>query len=272
MTLPLLNWLTAVCYLISGGCYAGFLLTRKPRLGHAATGLLLIGLVVHLIALLERAAYIQSVPYRDLYGSMSLFAWELGFIYLILEVRHRQWSMSIFLLPIMIVLQVISIYFQAVPEPSRWARGPLFAFHVNITMFAYSAFAISFIASTMYLIQHRGLRNRRPGRWLSLLPPLNSLERVNLTSVFIGVSALIIGMVTGALWARQAWREEPQHWDAKITWSFLVLLIYSLYLFLQKRRGWRGQRSAWVAVGGFLVVLFSYTMVNLFFSKLHAFF
>jgi ABC-type transport system involved in cytochrome c biogenesis permease subunit len=90
--------------------------------------------------------------------------------------------------------------------------------------------------------------------------------------VIIGISALVIGILTGAVWARQAWRQESHLWDAKVTWSFLVLLIYSLFIFLQKRRGWRGQRSAWVAVGGFLVVLFSYTMVNLFFSELHAFF
>ncbi|MBI3949265.1 MAG: cytochrome c biogenesis protein CcsA [Acidobacteria bacterium] len=272
MILPFLNWLPVLCYLLSGGCYTGFLITRKPRLGRVATGILMAGLVVHFIALLQRASLIQSVPYKDLYGSMSLFAWELGLIYLVLEARHKQRSMSIFLLPIMIVLQMISIFFQTMPESSRWTKGSLFAFHVNVTMLAYSAFAISFIASTMYLIQHRALRNRRPGRWMSLLPPLNSLERVNVTSVVIGIGALFIGILTGAMWARQAWREEPQQWDAKITWSFLVLLIYSLYLFLQKRRGWRGQRSAWVAVGGFLIVLFSYTMVNLFFSRLHAFF
>jgi ABC-type transport system involved in cytochrome c biogenesis permease subunit len=272
MTLLLLNWSSIACYLVSGGCYAGFLTTRKPGLGRVATGVLMLGLTIHFITLFQRASLIQSVPYKDLYGSMSLFAWELGFIYLILEARHQQRAMSVFLLPIVIVLQVVATLFHAVPEPSRWTKGSLFAFHVNITMFAYSAFAISFIASTMYLIQHRGLRNHRPGRWSSLLPPLNSLERVNLTSVFVGVCALFIGILTGAAWARQAWREEPHFWDAKITWSFLVLLVYTLYLFLQKRRGWRGQRSAWVAVGGFLVVLFSYTMVNLFFSKLHTFF
>ncbi len=272
MTLPALNWLSVLAYSVSGGCYAGFLFTRKPRFGFVATGLLMIGLMIHFVALFERASILQSVPYKDLYGSMSLFAWELGFIYLFLEMRRRQRSMSIFLLPIVIALQVVSISLQSTPEPSHWTKGTLFAFHVNVMMLAYSAFAISFIASTMYLIQYRGLRSRRPGRWLSLLPPLNSLERVTLTSVFLGVSALTVGIGMGAWWARQAWREEPHQWDAKITWSFLVLLIYSLYLILQKRRGWRGQRSAWVAVGGFLVVLFSYTMVNLFFSKLHAFF
>lgn len=272
MLLPILNWLSILFYLLSGGCYTSFLLTRKSWLGRAATGLLMIGLIVHFVALFQRASLVQSVPYKDLYGSMSLFAWELGFIYLILEAYHKQKSMSLFLLPIMIVLQVISTLVAKMPEPSRWTKGSLFAFHVNITMLAYSAFAISFIASTMYLIQYRGLRNHRPGRWLSLLPSLNLLERVTLTSVIIGIGALFTGILMGALWARQAWREQPHPWDAKITWSFLVLIVYSFYVFLQRRRGWRGQRSAWVAVGGFLVMLFSYTMVNLFFSRLHAFF
>ncbi len=273
MSATVFNWMSVLCYLVSGSGYVGFLTLRKPHLGRMATGFLALGLVIHFIALMRRAALIGSVPYGDLYGSISLFAWDLGLIYLGLELYLRQKSMSIFLLPIVIVLQAAFALFQRVPtEIDPWVKGWLFALHVNISVLAYAAFAISFIASVAYLIQHWRLRTHRPGRWSSLLPSLDLLERVNLTSVILGVGALSAGILTGVAWARRAWSHASHRWDAKITWSLLVLVIYALYIILQKRRGWRGQRSAWVAVGGFLVVLFSYTMVNLFFSRLHAYF
>jgi ABC-type transport system involved in cytochrome c biogenesis permease subunit len=272
MTLTFFNWGSVLCYLASVGCYAGLLIGRKPTLGKVATGLLLLGLGVHFVALFQRAAVTGNVPYSNLDGSASLFAWMMALVYIGLEARHKQKAMSLFLVPIVIVLQVIStVFFQTTPaETNPLTRGWLFAFHVNVNMFAYSAFTISFIASAMYLIQYWQLRARRPGRWLSLLPSLDLLERVNLTSVVTGVSALFVGIMTGAVWAQTAWGGRLL--DAKIIVSLLALLIYSLYILLQKRKGWRGPRSAWVAVGGFAIVLMSYTVVNLFFSRLHAFF
>ncbi len=273
MTLTLLNWSSVLLYLASVACYAGSLRARKPSLSRAATGLLILGLIVHFLALLHRASILGTVPYSDLYGSTSLFAWMIGLVCLALEARHKQKSMSLFLVPIVIVLQgtVAGLPTGSV-ETRPWLRGWMFAIHVTLNMFAYSAFAISLIASTMYLIQYGRLREHRLGRWLSLLPSLDLLERVNRTSVAIGIGALSIGILTGAVWARTAWRGRPEQWDAKITWALVTLLVYLLYILLQNRRGWRGQRSAWVAVGGFLIVLFSYTVVNLFFSRLHAFF
>ena len=47
-------------------------------LGRMATFLLAGGIVMHYFALLERSRWIHTVPYNDLYGSMSLFAWLLG--------------------------------------------------------------------------------------------------------------------------------------------------------------------------------------------------
>ncbi|MBI4468656.1 MAG: cytochrome c biogenesis protein CcsA [Acidobacteria bacterium] len=273
MTLGLLNAAAILCYLISVGGYLGLLLGRRPAFGRLATGSLLLGMAVHFLALVHRSTVTGGVPYKDFYGSASLFAWMIALVCLLLELRHKQKAMSLFLVTIAVVLQITSAILQNIPVGARaGVAGWLFAFHVNVTMFAYAAYAISFIASMMYLIQYGRLRARRPGGWLSLLPSLDLLERVNLTSAAIGVVALSTGILTGAIWARTAWQDTPLHWDAKITWSLLTLIIYTLYIIVQKRKGWRGPRSALVAVGGFLVVVFSYTVVNLYFSKSHTFF
>ena len=58
-----------------------------------------VGLVTHYFALLERSKGLHTVPYHDLYGSMSLFGWLLALTYLVLEFYHRQRSVGAFVLP-----------------------------------------------------------------------------------------------------------------------------------------------------------------------------
>src|SRR5882724_6957607 len=95
--------LTAVGYLASFGLYIVFLNTGKRLPGIIASLLLAAGLVAHYFALLERSRGLHTVPYHDLYGSMSLFGWLLALTYLGLELYHRQRSVGAFVLPFILV-------------------------------------------------------------------------------------------------------------------------------------------------------------------------
>src|SRR5256885_10833123 len=87
--------LTAAAYLLSFGCYMRFLNTGRELIGRLGTLFLALGLVAHDFALLERSRGLHTVPYHDLYGSMSLFGWLLALTYLGLELDHRQRSVEI---------------------------------------------------------------------------------------------------------------------------------------------------------------------------------
>ena len=87
-------------------CYLRFLSTGKEIAGRLATLLLALGLVAHYFALLERSRGLHTVPYHDLYGSMSLFGWLLALTYLGLELYHRQRSVGAFVLPFILVFFV----------------------------------------------------------------------------------------------------------------------------------------------------------------------
>ena len=77
--------LTLTAYSLSWGCYLAFLNTGRELLGRCGSVLLALGLVAHYFALLERSRGLHTVPYHDLYGSMSLFGWLLALTYLALE-------------------------------------------------------------------------------------------------------------------------------------------------------------------------------------------
>lgn len=98
--------LTIVAYGSSLALYLRFLGTGREVIGRLGTVLLGLGLIAHYFALLERSRGLHTVPYHDLYGSMSLFGWLLALTYLGLELFHRQRSVGAFVLPFIIVFFV----------------------------------------------------------------------------------------------------------------------------------------------------------------------
>src|SRR5262244_1098582 len=151
--------LTLAAYLGSFACYVGFLVTGREWSGRVATLLLAGGLVAHYYALLERSRGLHTVPYHDLYGSMSLFGWLLALTYLVLEFYHRQRSVGAFVLPFILVFFLAANFAPGDRLSPPPAHGPMFAFHVTLSILAYSGFALSCVLSLIFLVENRLLRN-----------------------------------------------------------------------------------------------------------------
>ncbi len=258
-------------YAMSLGLYIWYLYANKRLIGRAATLSLAGGVVLHYAALLERSRWVHSVPYDDLYGSMSLFAWLLAVTYLGLEFFHRQRSVGPFVLPFVLILFAVASLASAAPPPPPPARGTQFALHVTLNILAYAAFALSFVLSLIYLLQNRLLRDRRLGTPFWRLPALEVLERMSRSSVMVGLAALTVGIVLGFVWVN---RIRGRYWnaDAKEIATLLVFLFYAGYVWLGRTTAWRGARAALLCVLNFIFVVFSYTVVNLYLSRYHRYF
>src|SRR5579863_8595177 len=77
-----MGYFSLAFYAASFLCYARLLYAPNLWLGRLASLLLASGIASHYFALLARSMGTHTVPYDDLYGSMSLFAWLLGVTYL----------------------------------------------------------------------------------------------------------------------------------------------------------------------------------------------
>jgi len=265
-------YLALALYAASFCCYLRILYAPHLWLGRLATLLLAGGIVLHYYALLERSHGLHTVPYDDLYGSMSLFAWLLGITYLGLEIFHRQRSVGAFVTLLLFVwIAVVSwLAPSQMPSPPA-ARGPLFAFHITLNIWAYAAFALSFVLSVIYLLQDRVLRSHRPGAAFWRFPALDVLDRMSRSSVYVGLGALAFGVVSGLIWEHRltgayAWG------DPKVIVTLLIVAAYVVYLVLSRSAGWRGARAARICALNFAIVLFSYTIVNLYLTAFHRYF
>ncbi len=263
--------LTVVAYSLSLGSYLAFLNSGKAMIGRAGTVFLSLGLVVHYFALLERSRGTHTVPYHDLYGSMSLFGWLLALTYLGLEFYHRQRSVGAFVLPFILVFFLaahLAPQDRLSPTP---AHGVVFALHVTLSILAYSAFALSFVLSLMFLGEERLLRSHKLSKVVWRFPPLELLERMSHSSVLVGVVSIAIGTVLGFIWVD---RLTGQYWyyDPKYVITLLVLFLYLLYFQLARTTAWRGARASRLCVFNFFVVVMSFTVVNLYLSHAHRYF
>jgi len=203
---------------------------------------------------------------------MSLFAWLLGITYLGLELFHRQRSVGAFV-TFLLVAWVAGLGFITSGAPSVRvpARGPLFAFHVTLNTWAYAAFALSFVLSLIYLVQDRLLRSRRLGAAFWRFPALDVLDRMSRSSVYVGLVALIFGVSMGFVWEHRL-RGTYSFGDPKVIVTVAILGVYVAYLALSRNAQWRGARAAFLCAMNFVIVMFSYTFVNLYLTKFHRFF
>src|ERR1700751_6379094 len=103
MTHYYFDYISLALYTASFPWYARSLYVPDLWLARMSTFLLAGGIVMHYFALLERSRWIHTVPYNDLYGSMSLFAWLLGVTYLGLELFHQQRSVGAFVTLLLIL-------------------------------------------------------------------------------------------------------------------------------------------------------------------------
>ena len=262
---------TFLFYAASLALYIWNLRDPSRPTGIGATVCLIGGLALHYLALLDRSRQIHAVPYDDLFGSLSLFAWLLAATYLCLEAIHRRQAVGPFVLPIVLVVFLLAHLPEAHPIAPPPAQGPLFAFHVTLNILAYSAFAISFVLSIIFLVQNRRLRGHKLGVVGWRFPALDVLERMARSSVIIGCVSLAAGMTAGLIWAH---RLQGQYWDGdpKVIVTFLILAAYIGYTVLSRTAAWRGARASVLCILNFAFVIFSYSIVNRYLSHFHRYF
>ncbi len=262
-------------------CYAGATVLyvvwlRHPLVsaGRLATVLAGLGAAFNFGFLYVRSVALKTVPYGDLLGSMALFGLFLAAMSLILEARHHDRSLGPFLMPVSLFFLLLSFVVPGGGEVRPELRGSVFAFHVTLNMLSYSAFAVACALSLLYLVLGRRLRSKRHilNGPVSRFPSLSYLERAARTSIGVGVVSLASGLTMGFLWAYRVWSEQHPEWllDAKV-WGAGGTFAFYLWIFVRAHRGASPVTTAKLAVAGFILVLISYTAVNLFFSKVHSF-
>jgi ABC-type transport system involved in cytochrome c biogenesis permease subunit len=97
------------------------------------------------------------------------------------------------------------------------------------------------------------------------------LDEISYRAIAIGFPLFTLGaLIFAMIWAHEAWGRF-WGWDPKEVWALITWLYYTAYLHFRLSRGWQGRKSAWMAVIGFVVVMFTNVGVNLIIAGLHSY-
>ena len=97
-----------------------------------------------------------------------------------------------------------------------------------------------------------------------------TLDNLSYRTLGLGFPLLTIGILSGAVWANEAWGSYWS-WDPKETWAFITWLVFAIYLHTRLTKGWKGTGPALIAAGGFVIVWICYLGVNLLGTGLHSY-
>lgn len=236
--------------------------------GPLATGAASGSLALLTVSLLARAVATERPPLGNLWEYTVALGWGIMLFTVVFEVAFKERAVSAVMMSVAATMMGVALVFfpsDIRPLVPALQANRILGLHVTSMMLAYSALSVSFGAAVLYLLQGAG-----PERRFSRLPSAQALEDIGYWSVLVGFPLLTLGIALGAYWANSAWGRY-WGWDPKETSALLTWFVYAGYLHARVLRGWEGNRSAFLLVGGFAAVLFTYFAVNFLVSGLHSY-
>ena len=248
-------------YFVAALFYLVFLFGKKARRARAGFAAAVAGLAVHTVALVLRTFQSGHAPFTNMYESLSFLAWASVLAFVFVEAKFKVPKVGAYLMLIVIGIMALASS-PLMPKEAAPLVPALQSYwlwlHVSVTLLGEAFFAVAFITSIMYL------RAKDPEK-------REKMDSVSYRCVSIGFPLFTLGgLVFGMVWAEKAWGTYWS-WDPKEVWSLITWFVFALYLHTRVVMGWKGKRSAFIAILGFLAALFTFFGVNYLLSGLHSY-
>ncbi len=246
------------------------------------------------LQLISRWLVSGHFPISNLYESLYFLVWGLSLGQLLVEKEYPTPIVPAIAIPIELLTVAFACF--VLPDDLKLSsnlvpalRSSWLIMHVSVVMLSYAALIIGSLlsASVLFINNNQPLQLRSSSTGIGGFKVSNSysinngvqpinfshseeLDTLSYRSILVGFVLLTLGLITGAIWANEAWGTWWS-WDPKETWAFISWLFYAAYLHMRISRGWQGRRPALLATTGFFVVMICYIGVNFLGIGLHSY-
>nr|YP_009917881.1 CcsA [Morella salicifolia]QLM01916.1 CcsA [Morella salicifolia] len=252
--------------------------------------------------LVTRWIYSRHLPLSDLYESLIFLSWSLSIIHMVPYLKKNMNDLSAITAPSVIFTQgfatsgfLTEMHQSIILVPALQSHWLMM--HVSMMVFSYAALLCgSLLSLALIVITFRKVirtfeksnnklfsfdeihkRNNLLGN-SSLIFSRNyyrsqfiqQLDHWSYRIIGIGFIFLTIGILSGAVWANEAWGSY-WNWDPKETWAFITWTVFAIYLHIRTNKNLEGVNSAIIASVGFLIIWICYFGVNLLGIGLHSY-
>ena len=241
----------------------------RPRWRHVAVPATVAGLLFHFVSLAETfAAAHHALPVEN-HETLSFFGLLFALAFLLIFWLYRTPALGIFLLPLAALAGLIPAFKPGVESATLPGlhTGWLYL-HIGLLLAAYAALFVSLVASILYLVQERRLKQKSRNAASIKLPPLETLDRIALRALLAGLPCMTAGLLIGSLLAAitvgAAYFSDP-----KILLALAMWLAYIGMIYIRRHSGLRGRRAVYLSSFVFVVILAVYASNQL--SAVHRF-
>jgi ABC-type uncharacterized transport system permease subunit len=247
----LLFWPALLAYGEAAVAFVGE--ARRPGLaGRFATWGVRVGWLVQTALLVVQASRSDGFPWTSWSGVLNLFVWLVVGAYLIWGCRARFRLLGLAVIPPAAALLALAY----AGGGTRAAQGADYSsvfltLHVGLVLAAFAGFTLAAALAALYLWQERRLKRRAHGILRVRVPSLSALDELVARTIAVALPVLTLGIGVGIGRLVQT----GGGFSAVVAVTLVTWAVYGGFLVLRYWAGWRGRRSASLALVALTLVV-----------------
>ena len=221
----------------------------KKTLAYTST---IVGLAVFFAFILAMWISLEHPPLRTMGETRLWYSFFLPLAGIIVYSRWKyKWILS-FSTVLALVFICVNLFKPEIHSKTLMPalQSPWFAPHVIVYMFAYAVFGVATLMAILLLIKEKSLNSQ-----------LSSLNSQLDDLVYVGLAFMTIGMLFGALWAKEAWGHYWS-WDPKETWAAITWFAYLVYVHYRQIPTHRPKLALWILLISFVLLQMCWWGIN----------
>ena len=244
-----MNWdyfiyfaIVAVLFWVAGAFAAW---RNKTGIASAST---VLGLLVFFSFILSMWISLERPPLRTMGETRLWYSFFLPLVGLIVYSRWKyKWILS-FSTVLALVFICVNLFKQEIHDKTLMPalQSPWFAPHVIVYMFAYAVLGAATVLAVFLLFKKKS--------------PTSEMDIAD-NLVYVGLAFLTIGMLFGALWAKEAWGHYWS-WDPKETWAAITWLAYLIYVHYRQLPRHKERLALWSLIISFVLLQMCWWGIN----------
>ena len=244
-----MNWdyfiyfaIVAVLFWVAGAFAAW---RNKTDIASAST---VLGLLVFFSFILSMWISLERPPLRTMGETRLWYSFFLPLVGLIVYSRWKyKWILS-FSTVLALVFICVNLFKPEIHDKTLMPalQSPWFAPHVIVYMFAYAVLGAATVLAVFLLFKKKS--------------PTSEMDIAD-NLVYVGLAFLTIGMLFGALWAKEAWGHYWS-WDPKETWAAITWLAYLIYLHYRQLPRHKERLALWSLIISFALLQMCWWGIN----------
>jgi cytochrome c-type biogenesis protein CcsB len=265
---------------------------KEKKFFQISKSLVLISNLLFVLTLGSRWIMSGYFPLSNLYESLIFLCWAISSIHLYIESKSNSRLIGALTTPLLFFISG----FASLTLPTEMQKAlPLvpslqsnwLMMHVSMMMTSYATLIVGSLLSILYLFFEFFSKKEIGGETkrdeivnfnyssfsFSNNIGTSILQTIDVWSyriIGLGFPFLTIGIISGAVWANEAWGSYWS-WDPKETWALITWLVFAIYLHSRLLKGSQGTSAAILGSCGFFVIWICYLGVNFLGKGLHSY-